>query len=110
MEDSLVQTHPFKNFPPVRSKPAAITKIYWGGADGGKDPSLWENVIETNESVGLRKLTDGVIDCHSTQSIRRYLSASKLLDGQLPADGWRSTWTAGLSQTQLTFNLGKKRK
>ena len=40
VEDSLVQTHPFKNFPPVRSKPAAITKIYWGGADGAKTPAF----------------------------------------------------------------------
>ena len=37
--------------------------------------------------------------------------ASKLLDGQLPADGWRSTWTAWFkSNPQLTFNLGKKRE
>ena len=37
--------------------------------------------------------------------------ASKLLDGQLPSDGWRSTWTAWFkSNPQLTFNLGKKRE
>ena len=58
--NSLVSTHPFQGFP-ERSKPAAITKIYWGGSDGGKDASIWENVLETGEvSVGLRKLSDGV--------------------------------------------------
>jgi hypothetical protein len=61
ISEYLVGSHPYKSFPPVRSKPAALTKIYWGGADGGEDPTLWENVEDVGEvSVGLRKLSGSV--------------------------------------------------
>ncbi len=111
--DSLVSTHPYKGFAPVRSKPATATKIYWGGSDGGKDPNAWENVIDVGEvSLGLRKLSGGVTLIATpppNQDAGTY-PASKLLDGQLPADGWRSTWTAWFkSNPLLTFNLGKTR-
>ena len=58
---SLVETHPFKSFAPVRNKAAVLSKIYWGGADGDNDPNLWENVIDIGEvNVGLRKLSHGI--------------------------------------------------
>ena len=111
---SLVETHPFKSFAPVRNKAAVLSKIYWGGADGGNDPNLWENVIDIGEvNVGLRKLSHGITLIATpppNESAGTY-PASKLLDGQLPLDGWRSTWTAWFkSNPQLLFNLGKKRE
>ena len=113
IESTLVNTHPFKDFAPVKSKPAAISKIYWGGADGGEDPALWENVIEIDEvSLGLRKISNEVtlIAAPAPNQSGGTYPASKLLDGQLPKDGWRSTWTAWFkSNPELTFNLGKKR-
>ena len=37
-------------------------------------------------------------------------SANRLLDGELPQDGWRSSWTAWYKvDPLLTFNLGKER-
>ena len=114
IENSLVATHPHRDVEPVKSKSAVNAKFYWGGADGGEDPTLWENVIEVGEvSVGLRKLSSGINLIAApppNQSAGTY-PASKLLDGQLPKDGWRSTWTAWFkSNPQLTFNLGKKRR
>ena len=48
---------------------------------------------------------------HRQMSPPALTPASKLLDGQLPLDGWRSTWTAWFkSNPQLLFNLGKKRE
>ena len=38
-------------------------------------------------------------------------SEQKLIDLQLPADGWRSSWTAWFKQDpELTFNLGRVRQ
>ena len=110
---TLVGSHPYKLSPPRRSRPTAQTKIFWGGTDGGTNPAAWDNVIDTGEAyAGLRKLTSGVnvlSDPLPTESGSSF-PASALLDGQLPLDGWRSSWTAWYKKNPLlTFNLGKKR-
>ena len=46
---TLVNSHPYKSFSPIRSSPAANAKIYWGATDGGEDPDLWENEIDVGE-------------------------------------------------------------
>ena len=57
---SLPGTHPYKSTPPVRSRPTAQTKIFWGGTDGGGNPAAWDNVIDTGEVyVGLPSLPRG---------------------------------------------------
>ena len=54
---TLVNSHPYKNFTPIRSTPSAQAKIYWGGTDGGENPSLWENEIDIGEVyVGFASL------------------------------------------------------
>ena len=37
---TLVNSHPYKNFTPIKSTPSTQAKIYWGGTDGGKIKSL----------------------------------------------------------------------
>ena len=113
IQSSLVGSHPYRNTAPSRSKSAAITKIYWGGTDGEVDPSLWDNVIDVGEvGVGLRKLSEGVTvlaEPLPNQSGSVY-GVDRLLDGELPLDGWRSSWTAWFKEDPLlTFNLGKER-
>jgi hypothetical protein len=90
-----------------------MTKIFWGGTDGGTDPSLWDNEIDIGEiGVGLRKLTNGVTVLSEplpNQSGTTY-PADLLLDGKLPDDGWRNSWTAWFKVNPvLTFNLGGER-
>ena len=113
IQSSLVGSHPYRITAPSRSKSAAVTKIYWGGTDGGVDPSLWDNVIDVGEvGVGLRKLSDDVAvlaEPLPNQSGASY-GVDRLVDGVLPMDGWRSTWTAWFKEDpQLTFNLGAER-
>ena len=36
IESSLTGSHPYRNSAPSRSKSASITKIFWGGTDGGR--------------------------------------------------------------------------
>ena len=101
---TLVGSHPYKLAPPRRSRPTAQTKIFWGGTDGGTNPAAWDNVINTGEAyVGLRKLTSGVTvlsDPLPTESGNSF-PASALLNGQLPLDGWRSSWTAWYKKNPL---------
>ena len=52
LQGNLVGSHPYKNTPPIPSRPSALAKIYWGGADGGDDAVLWENVIDVTRSSG----------------------------------------------------------
>ena len=60
----------------------------------------------------VRKLTNGVTvlaEPLPNQSGLTY-SADRLLDGELPDDGWRSSWTAWFKvDPLLTFNLGSER-
>ena len=100
-----------KSTPPVRSRPTAQTKIFWGGTDGGGNPAAWDNVIDTGEVyVGCASLPRGNSRFFSFAHLgRKCIPASNLLDGNLPADGFRSTWTAWYkTDPQLTFNLGKE--
>ena len=113
IQSSLVGSHPYRNFAPSRAENISSTKIYWGGSDGGVDPSLWDNVIDVGEiSVGLRKLSSGVTvlaEPLPNESGGVY-GVDRLLDGDLPQDGWRSSWTAWYKvDPVLTFNLGKER-
>ena len=114
LQGNLVGSHPYKSTPPIPSRPSALAKIYWGGADGGDDATLWENVIDVGEvSVGLRKLTSGVtvVATPPPNESGGSFPASKLLDGALPQDGWRSTWTAWFKENpELIFNLGSTKK
>ena len=63
-------------------------------------------------SVGLRKLNSDEVVVNSDPPPNDKGStypANKLLDGQLPNNGWRSTWTAWYGvNPQLTFNLGRE--
>ena len=111
---TLLNSHPYKKFAPLRSTPSAQAKIYWGGTDGGQDPTLWENVIDVGEVfVGLRKLEKGVtvLAAPKPNNMGGTYSEQKLIDLRLPKDGWRETWTAWFKQDpELTFNLGKVRQ
>ena len=65
----LKNNHPYKSSAPRRSTPSAQTKIYWGGTDGGEDPTLWENVIDVGEVyVGLRRLEKGGLGIGCSQT------------------------------------------
>ena len=110
---SLAGSHPYRFKSPNRAKDVASTKIFWGGTDGGTDPSLWDNEVDVGEvGVGLRKLTEGVTvlaEPLPNQSGAVY-SENLLVDGELPDDGWRSSWTAWFKVNPLlTFNLGSER-
>ena len=88
---TLVNSHPYKNFTPIRSTPSAQAKIYWGGTDGGENPSLWENEINIGEVyVGLRKLENEVtvLAAPKPNNAGGTYSEQKLIDLQLPMDGW----------------------
>ena len=43
---TLVNSHPYKSFSPIRSSPAANAQDLLGATDGGEDPDLWENEID----------------------------------------------------------------
>ncbi|NCV19772.1 MAG: hypothetical protein EBW42_13660, partial [Rhodobacterales bacterium] len=111
---TLNNNHPYKKFAPLRSTPSAQTKIYWGGTDGGEDPTLWENVIDVGEVyVGLRRLEKGisVLAAPKPNDSGGTYSERKLIDLQFPDDGWRSSWTAWFKKDpELTFNLGGLRQ
>ncbi|MDG1173025.1 MAG: discoidin domain-containing protein, partial [Opitutales bacterium] len=113
LENSLTLSHPYRYNDPVPSDPSANLTIYWGSEDGGENVELWENKEELGlVSVGLRKLGGEEVvvkaDPEPNDKGSTY-PASKLLDGQLPRDGWRSTWTAWYGvNPQLTFNLGRE--
>ena len=113
LSSTLTGTHPYRHKSPTRAKNVSSTKIFWGGMDGGTDPSLWDNEVDVGEvGVGLRKLTSGVsvlAEPQPNQSGSVY-TANLLLDGNLPEDGWRSTWTAWFKEDPLlTFNMGGER-
>ena len=111
---TLNSSHLYKKFAPLRSTPSAQTKVYWGGTDGGKDSSLWENVIDVGEVyVGLRRLEKGVsvLAAPKPNDAGGTYSEQKLIDLQFPADGWRSSWTSWFKKDpELTFNLGGLRQ
>ena len=63
-------------------------------------------------SVGLRKLSSGVTVLSEPlpNETGAVYGVNRLLDGKLPVDGWRSSWTAWYKvDPVLTFNLGKER-
>ena len=113
LENSLTLSHPYRYNDPVASEPTANISVYWGENDGGTDPELWENKAEIGSvSVGLRKLTSSEINIKTIPEPNdrgTSYPATKLLDGQLPRDGWRSTWTAWYGvNPQLTFTFNRE--
>ena len=75
---------------------------------------MWDNEIDVGEvGVGLRKLTKWS-NCFGRAfaliNQGRLSQQNLLLDGNLPEDGWRSTWTAWFKEDPLlTFNMGGER-
>ena len=106
---NLSPSHRYFEYPPPRSVSSANAKIYWGSTDGGEDPGMWENVIDAGEVfVGLRKLEKGMsVVANPDPDQSGTYPVQKLIDLDLPEDGWRSTWTAwNKKNPELTFNLG----
>ena len=114
LKDQLMLTHPYRSLNPVKTDSSAQVTIYWGGNDGGDNAAIWQNQF-TIEGVklGLRKLRAGevvVLAEPEPNDLGRTYGASKLLDGKLPNDGWRSSWTAWYgTDPQLTFSFDRKR-
>ena len=114
MKDDLILTHPYRYLEPVKTDSSASVTVYWGGNDGGKNPELWQNQFSIEGvKLGLRKLRQGevvVLAEPEPNDLGKTFPASRLLDGKLPNDGWRSSWTAWYGQDpKLTFLLDRKR-
>ena len=110
LEPNLLPTHPFRNDKPVPSEPSAEITLLWGNTDGGTNLDMWENSVSLGRiRKGLRKLEpDEILVKAIPEPNDKGASypASKLIDGLVPKNGWRSTWTAWYGvDPQITFSF-----
>ena len=94
MKDDLILTHPYRYLEPVKTDSSASVTVYWGGNDGGKTPNSGKINFLLKESSLARKLRQGevvVLAEPEPNDLGKTFPASRLLDGKLPNDGWRSS-------------------